>query len=92
MVINFASLLKRIFEPVVKSEKRVPMPRMTSVSYTHLYYYTWYYVKDGVLDWSYTGLTKYYGTCYYVENGILNWDYTGLTKYYGCLLYTSRCV
>ena len=33
MVINFASLLKRLFEPVVKSEKRVPMPRMTSAHF-----------------------------------------------------------
>ena len=42
------------------------------------YYGTWYYVENGELNWSFTGLTDYYGTKYYVENGVLNWNYTGL--------------
>lgn len=48
-----------------------------------MYYGTWYYVEDGVLNWDYTGLTLYYGTWYYLEEGFLNWNYYGLTNYYG---------
>ena len=51
-----------------------------------------YYVKRGILDWTYTGLTKYYGTWYCVQKGFLNWNYTGMTNYYGKWYYIKNGV
>ncbi len=43
----------------------------------------WYYVKNGKIDWSYTGLVERNGNLYYVQKGKLNWKYTGYTYYNG---------
>ena len=51
----------------------------------------WYYVKNGYVDFSYTGLVKYDGASngikagaagwYFVKNGNVKFSYTGLVKY-----------
>ena len=38
---------------------------------------SWYYVKNGMIDWSYTGVFLYYGRLYYIQKGWLNWGYNG---------------
>ena len=41
----------------------------------------YYYITNGCLDWSYTGLAEYYGVYYYVNGGVLDWNYSGLVEY-----------
>ena len=71
----------------------------TLVDYTGLVYNDlehggqegWYYVKNGYVDFSYTGLVKYDGASngikagvsgwYFVKNGNVKFSYTGLVKY-----------
>ena len=55
----------------------------------------WYYVVNGYVDFSYTGLVKYDGASngikagaagwYFVHNGHVDFSYTGLVKYNGYL-------
>ena len=55
----------------------------------------WYYVVNGYVDFSYTGLVKYDGASngikagaagwYFVQNGHVDFSYTGLVKYNGYL-------
>ena len=40
----------------------------------------WYYLKNGFVNTSATGITKYNGTYYYVKNGRLTFDVNGLVK------------
>ena len=47
-------------------------------------------MNEGVLDWSYTGLTKYYSTWYMVVNGQLDWNYNDVTYYYGTWYYVKN--
>ena len=41
----------------------------------------WYYVKNGVIDFSFTGLTKYNNTWFYVYKGVVNFNSETLVKY-----------
>ena len=53
-----------------------------NTSYSGLIYNgSWYYVKGGTADWSYTGLAQYNGVWYYVRQGSVDWEYTGLCQY-----------
>ena len=45
-----------------------------------MYYGTWYYVEDGVLNWEFLGLTDYYGTLYFVKDGVLDWGFSGFVS------------
>lgn len=51
------------------------------------YQYAWYYVKNGVLDSSYTGLVKFNGGWYYVRGGKVDFSATTLVKYNGSWWY-----
>lgn len=57
-----------------------------SSNYTGLFKYngTWYYAKNGTVDFTFTGLHKHTnGIWYYVKDGILDWGFNGLWKHNG---------
>ena len=41
----------------------------------------WYYVKNGQVDWKYTGGFRYGNVWYYIKEGKLDWSFTGLCLY-----------
>ncbi len=45
----------------------------------------WYFVENGTIDWTYTGVVEHCGGYFYVEKGQINWDYTGARKTDGVL-------
>ena len=47
----------------------------------------WLYVKNGIVDDSYTGLAKHSGSWWYVEEGAANTAYTGFVTYNGTEYY-----
>ena len=51
---------------------------------------TWYYIKNGVVDTSYTGLVQYSGKWFYVQKGILHWGVKTLVQYYGTWYYVNN--
>lgn len=51
---------------------------------------TWYYVKNGVQDTSYTGLVAHQGLQYYVQDGCLNWGITGFRNIGGVSYYLKN--
>ena len=46
---------------------------------------SWFYVKNGYVDWNYTGIAQNgaNGEWYYVKYGRVDWSYTGLCSYNG---------
>ena len=53
----------------------------------------WYYVKNGLIDWKYTGLAQNTsGEWYYVKNGAYTQEYTGLVYNAGNWFYVENGV
>ena len=40
----------------------------------------WWYIRDGYLDWNYTGLAQNENGWWYIRDGYLDWNYTGLVQ------------
>ena len=45
----------------------------------------WFYVSNGAIDWSYTGIASNDNGQWYIEGGQINWGYTGQISFDGRL-------
>lgn len=50
----------------------------------------WYYVQNGVVNTTYTGLVQNNGDWYYVQNGKIDWTFNGWTEYNGSHYYVTN--
>ncbi len=51
---------------------------------------TWFYVKNGRIDWGFCGLINYWGTWFYVNDGYIDWSYCNLVQNYGMWFYVDH--
>lgn len=49
-----------------------------------------FYVTNGILDWSYTGLTKFENRWLYFTKSKVDYSYTGATRYNGGIFYVTN--
>lgn len=50
----------------------------------------WYYVQNGVVNTTYTGLVQNNGDWYYVQNGKIDWTFSGWTELNGNRYYVTN--